>query len=99
MILTIKKNQKASDKTVSDHKEAVFIYVGPTNNFISRYTSYKNGFPVHLTEHFENLPILKSLFVSPNEFRAFEQNVNQPGTVEKILFEKAKEYFGKAVKA
>lgn len=88
---------KKAEKTVSEKKGTVFIYVGPTNNLIARYTSYKNGYPVHLKEHLEKLPILKSLFVEPENFAEFEKNVNEKGTVENILFEEAKNYFSKVV--
>lgn len=85
-------------QTVSEEKETVFIYCGPSNNLLARYTTYKNGYPLHLKDHFEELPVLKSLFVEPEKFTEFERNVVQSGTVENIYFEKAKEYFSKAVR-
>jgi hypothetical protein len=86
-----------SKETVSENKDTVFIYCGPTNSHISRYTSYKNGYPLHLKIHFEKCPILKSMFVEPANFAEFEKNVIQRGTVENILFEEVKKYFSKVV--
>lgn len=94
----VENRVEVSEGTVSAQIEAVLIYCGPTNNHISRYTSYKNGYPDHLKEHFEKFPVLKSLFVEPNNFAEFDRKVAQVGTVENIWFEKAKEYFNKAVK-
>lgn len=85
--------------TVSKEKETVFIYCGPTTQHVSRYTSYKKGYPAHLKDHMDKCKVLKSLFVTPEDFSSFENNVNQTGTVENIWFEEAKKYFSKAVKA
>lgn len=85
-------------QAVSEKEETVLIYVGPTNNNIARYTSYINGYPAHLNEHLEKCKVLKSLFVEPDNFAAFEQNVIQKGTIENISFGEAKKYFSKAVK-
>lgn len=85
-------------EAVSEQKETVFIYCGPSSNSISRYTSYKNGYPVHLKEDFEKCPVLKSLFVEPEHFSEFEKNVAEKGTVENICFEEVKKYFSKAVR-
>lgn len=84
-------------ETVSEEKDTVFIYCGPTNNQISRYTSYKNGYPFHLKTHLEKCPALKIMFVLPEDFSKFEKNVVQKGTVENIFFEEVKKYFSKAV--
>jgi hypothetical protein len=93
---TIDENETPSE-TVSETKETVFIYVGPTNNLIARYTSYKNGYPLHLKDQIEKFPILKALFVEPEQFSEFEKNVKEKGTVENIWFEEVKNYFSKAV--
>ncbi|WP_458412776.1 hypothetical protein ACNQFZ_18495 [Schinkia sp. CFF1] len=85
-------------ETVSKETEAVLVYCGPTINQITRYTSFKNGYPVHLKEHLEKFPVLENLFVEPNNFAEFERKVAIAGTVENIWFEKVKEYFSKAVK-
>lgn len=90
-----KANKRVENETVSEKKETVFIYCGPSNNLLARYTTYKNGYPLHLKEHFEKLPVLKSLFVEPEKLTEFEKNVVQSGTVESIYFEKAKEYFSR----
>jgi hypothetical protein len=89
-------NPEPIKETISK-KETVFIYCGPTNNLISRYTSYKNGYPFHLKEHLEKFPLLKSLFVEPDHFSEFEKNVVEKGTVENIWFAEAKKYFSKVV--
>lgn len=94
------KNKKETideNETVSDTKETIFIYCGPTTSQIARYTSYKNGYPLHLKEHLEKFPILKALFVEPEQFSEFEKNVTEKGTVENIWFEETKNYFSKAV--
>ncbi|MDX8367781.1 hypothetical protein [Cytobacillus sp. IB215665] len=91
--MTTKKKKKAAST-----KGAVLIYVGPSNNFIARYSSYKNGYPAHLKDHLEKSPTLKTLFVESGKFAEFENNVSQPGTVENIRFQEAKKYFSKAVK-
>lgn len=93
-----KKEKEAVNEEAVSIKETVFIYCGPSNNYISRYTIYKNGYPLHLKEHFEKLPALKSLFVEPVNFAQFESNVSEKGTVENIWFEEAKKHFSKAVK-
>lgn len=93
---TIDENETPSE-TVSETKETVFIYCGPSNSHISRYTIYKNGYPIHLKEHVEKFPILKALFVVPDNFAEFEKNVVEKGTVENIWFEEVKNYFSKAV--
>lgn len=92
-----KEELEGVEETVSENKETVFIYCGPSNNLISRYTSYKNGYPLHLKEQLEKLPLLKSLFVEPEHFSEFEKNVAEKGTVENIWFEDSKNYFSKVV--
>lgn len=89
-----KKEKVNSEKNVSEQKkETLFIYVGPTTPFITRYTSSINGYPPHLKEHFDKFPILKKLFVTLDQFIEFEQKVKETGTAENMLFEKTKEYF------
>lgn len=89
--------KKNIEKTVSDQKETVFIYAGPSNASIARYTSFKNGYPIHFNEHLEKCPSLKSLFVAPENFSEFEKNVSEQGSAENIWFETAIKYFSKAV--
>ncbi|MEK3976059.1 hypothetical protein [Psychrobacillus sp. FSL K6-1267] len=89
--------EEVNEKTVPSEEGAVFIYCGPTNNYLSRYTSFRNGYPIHLKEHFEKLPTLKALFIEPKNFAEFEQNVAQPDTIENIYFVEAKKYFSKVV--
>jgi hypothetical protein len=93
---TIEENETPS-QTVSETKETVFIYCGPSNSLVSRYTSYKNGYPLHIKDHLEKFPLLKALFVEPENFAEFEKNVMEKGTVENIWFEEAKNYFSKVV--
>lgn len=95
--LTSKTKQKTKDETVSEKKETVFIYVGPTNKYIARYTIYRNGYPTHLKEQIEEFPLLKSLFIIPEQLNDFEKKVNEIGSVENIWFQEAQKYFGKAV--
>lgn len=89
-------NVLRKDETVSEG--TVFIYCGPPNSFISRYTSFTNGFPVHLKEHLEKFPVLKALFVESTKFSEFERNVNQAGSIENVWFKEAEKYFSGAVK-
>lgn len=96
MILTTKIIRK-TDKTVSENKETVFIYVGPTNKYISRYTVYKNGYPPHLKTQLDEFPLLKSLFIHPSKLSEFESNVVITGSVENIQFNEVQKYFSKAV--
>lgn len=91
------KNQSEKAAASSENEEAVLIYCGPANIYISRYASFTNGLPDHLKEHLEKCPILKALFVDSDGFAEFEQNVQQPGSVESVWFEEANKYF-KAVK-
>lgn len=95
--LTSKTKQKTKDETVSGKKETVFIYVGPTNKYIARYTIYRNGYPTHLKEKIEEFPLLKSLFINPEQLTDFEKKVNEVGSVENIWFHDAQKYFSKAV--
>lgn len=88
---------KPVEETVSVEIDTVFIYCGPTNKLISKYTSYKNGYPKHIKEHLEKCPVLKSLFVQPETFLKFETNVVEKGTIENIWFDEAKKYFSKVV--
>ncbi|CEG29799.1 hypothetical protein [Bacillus sp. B-jedd] len=88
---------QASDMTVSQEEEAVFIYCGPSSHLISRYSSYKNGYPLHLQEHLEKCPVLKSLFIVPELFLEFEKSLSETGSVESIWFDEVKEYFRKVV--
>lgn len=90
--------KQISEETVSDKKETVFIYVGPANNYLSRFSIYRNGLPVHMEEHFEAFPILKSLFVAPEKLSDFVQKVSQEGTIESIWYGEAKKYFEGKVK-
>lgn len=92
-----KTDEETLEETVPSEEGTVFIYCGPTNSYVSRYTSYRNGYPVHLKEHFEKFPTLKALFIDPKNFAEFEQNVAQPETIENIYFAEAKKYFSKAV--
>lgn len=69
--VTAKKN--TVEKTVSGKKEAVLIYVGPTNTLLTRYTAYRGGYPVHVTDHLKELPLLKKLFVLKQNFIEFEK--------------------------
>lgn len=94
--IPVEKNS-LKEETVSQEKETVFIYCGPTSNLISRYTSYKNGYPVHLKDAMEKCPVLKNLFIETKDFSEFERNVTEKGTVENIMFEEAKKYFSKVV--
>ena len=93
----ISHTQASSDMTVSPKEEAVFIYCGPSSHLISRYSSYKNGYPLHLQEHLEKCPVLKSLFIVPELFMEFEKCLSETGSVESIWFEEVKEYFRKVV--
>jgi hypothetical protein len=90
-------SEEVPQETVSDVIDTVLIYCGPSNNLISRYTSYKNGYPLHLNDHLEKFPILKSLFIEPENFSEFEKNVVEKGSIESIWFEEAKKYFSKVV--
>jgi hypothetical protein len=92
----VEKVEEQIEQTVSE-METVFIYCGPTNAHIARYTSYKNGYPIHLNEHLEKCPTLKTLFVEPENFAEFEKNVAEKGTAENIWFDEVKNYFSKAV--
>lgn len=94
---TVETKENVQEETVSEQKETVFIYCGPSSNPVARYTAYKNGYPLHLKEHFEKCPVLKSLFIEPERFSEFEKNVAVKGTVENIWFEEVKNYFSKAV--
>lgn len=95
----VTKTKKTVDKTVFKNTEAVFIYVGPNNKLITRYTVFKNGYPPHLKEDIEKFPLLKNMFIHPAQFADFEKNVKENGTVENIQFNEVKKYFdNKAVK-
>lgn len=91
------QSEEIKEETVPSEEGTVFIYCGPTNSYVSRYTSYRNGYPIHLKEHFEKFPTLKALFIEPKNFAEFEQNVAQPETIENIYFAEARKYFSKAV--
>ncbi|KYD02638.1 hypothetical protein B4102_0232 [Heyndrickxia sporothermodurans] len=91
-----KNLEKEITEAVSD-QEAVLIYCGPSNVFVTRYTSFRNGYPAHLKKHLEDKPFLKNLFVKPEDFTDFEMHVSDKGTQENLLFEKAREYFSKVV--
>ncbi|MCT8975496.1 hypothetical protein N4T77_02680 [Clostridium sp. CX1] len=92
-----KTKKTTTNETVSEKKETVFIYVGPTNKYISRYTTYRNGYPLHLKEQLKEFPILKNLFIQLSKLSEFERNVNEKGTAESIWFEEVKKYFNKEV--
>lgn len=89
--------ENAKDETVSEQKETVLIYCGPTSNVITQYGVYKNGYPVHLKEHIKNCPSLKSMFVEVDDFAYFDLHAKETGTVENTLFQEVKNYFSKAV--
>lgn len=91
------RTKKTIKETVPENKETVFIYVGPTNNFISHGTTYKNGYPPQLKSQIEEFPLLKSLFIKHEELLEFNKNVVEKGTVENIWFDEAKKYFSKVV--
>jgi len=96
--LNTNKNSELTEETVFEKEETVFIYCGPNSVTISKYTSYKNGYPKQMEEHIEKCPIIKQMFVSPEDFSNFEQNVVTNGTVENIWFQEVQKYFSKAVK-
>lgn len=95
--MALSKNKKAETKTVPGEKGAVFIYVGPTAQAISRYTVYRSGYPPQLKEDLEKFPLLKNLFINPEDLPAFMKNVNVPGSAEHTWFNEAQKYFAKAV--
>lgn len=89
--------EENKEQTVSEQKQTVFIYCGPTNNLITQYSVYKNGHPLHLKEHLKNCPSLKKMFVEVDEFAYFDLHIKEAGTVENVLFNEVKNYFSKAV--
>lgn len=96
-IVDVIQTEETKEETVPSEEGTVFIYCGPTNSYVSRYTSYRNGYPIHLKEHLEKFPTLKELFIEPKNFAEFEQNVAQPETIENIYFSEARKYFSQAV--
>lgn len=97
MTLNTKQVKKDNKKAVPREKGAALIYVGPTSKHITRYTVYKNGYPLHLKEQMKECKVFKNLFIPLDKLTEFEKNVTQKGTVESIWFQEAQKYF-KAVK-
>lgn len=95
--MTENTTKKTAQKAVSKQKETAFIYCGPANKFVPRYTTYKNGLPIHVSEQLKECPIIKQLFVPLEQFCEFEVQVKTNGTVENIWFKEAEKYFKEGV--
>jgi len=95
--MDLSNKQNKPEKTVSGKKETVFIYVDPNTRAISRFTIFRNGYPPQLKEDLEKFPLLKNLFINPEDLPAFLKNVEVPGTFEHTWFNEAKKYFSGAV--
>jgi len=95
------EKEKASPAQVGDAiKEAsakenadVLIYVGPTIKQLTQYASFIGGLPVHMKEHFEKCKVLEKLFIPTNQFQSFEKQLADANSVERMLFQKVKDYF------
>ena len=85
--------KQSKEKAASNKTEAVFIYVGPTTKVITKYASFIGGLPPHLKQHFEKCKILEKLFVPAEKFTEFEVNLADANSVERMLYDKAFEYF------
>lgn len=100
------ENEKASPTKVGDAiKKAsakenadVLIYVGPTIKQLTRYASFVGGRPEHLKEHFEKCKVLEKLFIAPEKFTEFEQQLTDASSVETMLYNKVQDYFQSEVK-
>lgn len=80
-------------------KTTVF-YCGPSIPFVAKEgTAYQDGVvPNRLTELGKQCPAIGALLVKMEDYAETRKMLQKKGSVESILYEKAKEYIQKGVK-
>ncbi len=84
--------KKAGQKTT-------VIYCGPSIPFVAKEgTAFQEGVPLRLTELRKQCPAIGALLVKMEDYAETRKMLQKKGSVESILYEKAKEYIQKGVK-
>jgi len=84
-----KKTTAATKKAAAVQEEAV-VYCGPTiKGLAPQYTVFVGGVPTKLAEKMEAIPVLKALTVPREQFPQMRVKVEQNGTRENSLYQRA----------
>jgi hypothetical protein len=84
-----KKTTAAAKKAAAVQEEAV-VYCGPTiKGLAPQYTVFVGGVPAKLAEKMEAIPALKALTVPREKFAEMRVKVEQDGTRENTLYQRA----------
>ena len=83
------KKTTAAAKNAAAVQEAV-VYCGPTiKGLAPQYTVFVGGVPAKLAEKMEAIPVLKALTVPREKFAEMRVKVEQDGTRENTLYQRA----------
>ena len=76
------------------------IYIGPNlpGGLLQRYTVFKGGIPLHITQITEKCPALQGLFVPVENFATAEQSLSAIGSAGNSLFSQVLDYIKKGGK-
>lgn len=84
-----KKTTAVAKKAAAVQEEAV-VYCGPTiKGLAPQYTVFVGGVPAKLAEKMEEFPVLKALTVPRERFADMRVKVEQVGTRENTLYQRA----------
>ncbi|MCL6456493.1 MAG: hypothetical protein K6T85_00660 [Gorillibacterium sp.] len=93
------KQQEQPAETVVEQQEVMqqepLIYVGPSlpNGLATKYTTFSNGIPVHLSIHFEKCPAFKQLFIPVRRLAETEKRLNDATSAESVFYQQTVKYF------
>lgn len=98
--LTAKQQEQSVETIVEQQKTAQqepLIYVGPSlpNGLATKYTTFSNGIPVHLSTHFEKCPAFKQLLIPVSQLAETEKRLNDATSAESVFYQQTVKYFAR----